>query len=105
VSYLFVSKTQQNNPVHYINHGDCRIGFFRGFSTQDEVEMLKQIDEIKRENSLKCNARRVILFDFYKAELGHDYGRTLLSYCSLDNDKKIVSCDNYYYTNWRVDEK
>ncbi|MCU6336881.1 winged helix-turn-helix domain-containing protein [Enterobacter quasiroggenkampii] len=80
----------------------CVIKNIQDLSTADKLIMKKQAEEILLENKLSCNDDRVVFFDRYKLLSDDNYGRTLLSYCSVSDNGGIVSCDSYYYQNWRL---
>jgi len=99
VFYLINSKENELDSPKIKN---CLIKSIQDFSAADQLTMKRQAEEILLENNLTCNSQRVVFFGRYKLLSDNNYGRTLLSYCSLNGRGDIISCDNYYYQNWRL---
>lgn len=88
---------------YYINDNGCEIGLVVHFTKEDQNNIIKQIREIFIENNLTCSRSRVVFFDVNKSLSGPDYGRALLAFCTKNDTGKIISCENYYYKNWRAE--
>lgn len=80
----------------------CVVNNVQNMGHNEKQQEEKEIIKILKENNLICNDKRVIFFDRYRMLSDENYGRTLLSYCTLNDSDVIVMCDNYYYRNWRV---
>ncbi|CAI1890406.1 DNA-binding transcriptional activator CadC [Serratia ficaria] len=90
-------------PVYSILAGGCELVLLKNMDETDRNLMNKQIKIILRENKLPCDSNRRLYFDNMTSYSTQNYGRTLLSYCHLGNDREVISCDNIYYINWRVE--
>jgi hypothetical protein len=65
--------------------------------------MDKQILQILSENHQPCDPGRRFYFDKMTSLTTKNYGRTILSACKLNTSGHIISCDNFYYMDWRVE--
>ena len=81
--------------------GGCEAVIIQGLDVFEQKSLDKQILEILKENNQSCVSGRRIYFDKNTAFTTKDYGRTILSACNLNSSGHIVSCDNFYYLDWR----
>ncbi|AMG56712.1 winged helix-turn-helix domain-containing protein [Pantoea vagans] len=82
--------------------GGCEAVIIQGLDVLEQKSLDKQILEILKENNQACVPGRRIYFDKNTAFTTKDYGRTILSACNLNSSGHIVSCDNFYYLDWRM---
>lgn len=82
--------------------GGCEAVIVQGLDVFEQKSLNKQIFEILKENNQSCVPGRRIYFDKNTSFATADYGRTILSACNLNNSGHIVSCDNFYYLDWRT---
>lgn len=104
VIYFLVKMTSYNfDDVAFYTEEGCEIGFPAHTTSDDRALFFTQIKEILKENFLTCNKSRVVYFYFNKAIAGKDYGRSIMAFCTKGDNQRIISCENYYYRNWRVE--
>lgn len=103
ITRLLYQLDNKRQGFYYINDNECEIGLVVHFTKEDQSNIIKQIREILVENNLICSRSRVLFFDVNKSLSGPDYGRALLAFCTRDDIGKIISCENYYYKNWRAE--
>lgn len=82
--------------------GGCEAVIVQGLDVFEQKSLDKQILEILKENNQSCVPGRRIYFDKNISFTTTDYGRTILSACNLNSIGHIVSCDNFYYFDWRT---
>lgn len=82
--------------------GGCEAVIVQGLDVFEQKSLDKQILEILKENNQSCVPGRRIYFDKNISFTTTDYGRTILSACNLNSSGHIVSCDNFYYFDWRT---
>lgn len=82
--------------------GGCEAVVFEGLDVIERQSIDKQILQILKENNQSCTAGRRIFFDKNNAFTPNNFDRTITSVCKLDNDDHIISCDNFYYLDWRM---
>lgn len=100
---LEVRINSDNTVFTFYTENGCQIGLKAHITSEDRKLILPQIKEILTENKLFCRKGRVAYFDFSKSIFGNDYGRAMLAFCTEGDNQKIISCENYYYRNWRVE--
>ncbi|MBJ7221531.1 MULTISPECIES: winged helix-turn-helix domain-containing protein [unclassified Brenneria] len=88
-------------PVNDVLQGDCNVTYLKNMDSKDREAIDKQIVKILDENKLQCGKNRKIIFDNYTSYSTQSYGRTMLSFCQLGIKNDIISCDNFYYYDWR----
>lgn len=103
VTFWMLRPDDDSNGFTFITEQQCKIGLPRHLSVEDQNVILKQVKEIIVENKLSCTEQRIAFFDFYKSVAGQDYGRAVLALCVKGDNGKIISCENYYYRNWRAE--
>lgn len=103
VTFRMLRPDDDSNRFTFITEQQCEIGLPRHFSVEDQGVILKQAKEIMVENKLSCNEQRIAFFDFYKSVAGQDYGRAVLALCVKGDNGGVISCENYYYRNWRTE--
>lgn len=82
--------------------GGCEAVIILGLDVFEQKSLDKQILEMLKENNQSCVPGRRIYFDKNTAFTTKDYGRTILSTCNLNSSGHIVSCENFYYLDWRM---
>jgi DNA-binding winged helix-turn-helix (wHTH) protein len=82
--------------------GGCEAVIVQGLDVFEQKSLDKQILEILKENNQSCVPGRRIYFDKNTSFTTTDYGRTFLSACNLNSSGHIVSCDSFYYLDWRT---
>ncbi|MFE0587297.1 winged helix-turn-helix domain-containing protein [Pantoea vagans] len=93
---------EKNSSMSTIKlEGGCEAVIVQGLDVFEQKSLDKQILEILKENNQSCVSGRRIYFDKNTAFTTKDYGRTILSACNLNSSGHIVSCDNFYYLDWR----
>lgn len=61
-----------------------------------------QIQEVIKENNQTCDASHRFYFDNNTSFTTHNYGRTILSSCEINRAGHVISCNNFYYLDWRM---
>lgn len=82
--------------------GGCEAVIIQGLDVFEKASIDKQILQMLRENNQSCEPGRRIYFDKNTAFTTTNYGRTILSACNLNSRGHIISCDNFYYLDWRM---
>lgn len=82
--------------------GGCEAVIIQGLDVFEKQSLDKQILQMLRENKQSCVPGRRIYFDKNPSFNTTNYGRTILSACNLNSDGHIISCDNFYYLDWRM---
>ncbi|TCT87657.1 DNA-binding winged helix-turn-helix (wHTH) protein [Gibbsiella quercinecans] len=101
--YLVIKAGKQEiAPVSISLAGGCRVVFLEGGDSPAEPELKNQIQQMMRENHQTCDSSLRLYFDKNTAFSPQNYGRTLISFCKLDNSGNVISCDNVYYLDWRM---
>jgi len=102
--YFTISESaEKNSSMSTIKlQGGCEAVIIQGLDVFEQKSLDKQILEILRENDQSCVPGRRIYFDKNTSLTTTDYGRTVLSACNLNSSGHIVSCDSFYYLDWRM---
>jgi len=101
--YLLVHAAQKKSEQTTLQlKGGCEAVLLKGLDVIERQSIESQIMEILKENNQSCIAGRRIYFDNNTAFTPTNYGRTILSACNLDERGRIISCDNFYYLDWRM---
>jgi len=104
VPVLFFYHADSNKQsLNVVTYDGCQIGLLGHFTPADRTFIYGQVREIMVENKLLCGKDRSLFFGFNKSNAGQDLGRTFLAFCIKGDNKRLISCDNYYYRNWRVE--
>jgi len=82
--------------------GGCEAVFIQGLDVFEKKSLSKQILQMLAENNESCVPGRRIYFDKNTAFSTTNYGRTLISACNLNGSGHIISCENFYYLDWRI---
>lgn len=82
--------------------GGCEAVIIQGLDVFEQKSLNNQILEILKENNQPCTPGRRIYFDKNPSLTNTSYGRTILSACNLNSSGHAVSCDNFYYFDWRM---
>ncbi|ATA24650.1 hypothetical protein BIY26_06235 [Brenneria goodwinii] len=88
-------------PVNSTFQENCNVTYLKNADSKDREAINQQIIRILRDNKLQCDKNRRIIFDNYTSYSTQSYGRTLLSFCQLGIKQEIISCDNFYYYDWK----
>lgn len=99
---LLPSPDPEITPVTITLTGGCDVVLLQGLDAADRPALDKQILQMLSENHQTCDTSRRIYFDNNTSFTPQNYGRTLLSSCRLNSDRHIISCDNFYYLDWRM---
>lgn len=83
--------------------GGCEVVLLQGADIIERQSQDKQIHQILSENNQSCEPGRRLYFDKMTSLTTKNYGRTILSACKLNDSGHIISCDNFYYMDWRVE--
>lgn len=101
--YIFIHPAQKNSGLTTVPlAGGCEAVLLKGLDVVERESIDQQILQMLRENNQSCSAGRRIYFDKNTAFTTTNYGRTMLSACNLDERGHIISCDNVYYLDWRM---
>jgi len=101
--YIARQPAEKNSIISTIKlEGGCETVIVEGLDVFEQKSLDKQILQILKENNLLCMPGRRFYFDKSTSFTSTDYGRTVLSACNLNSSGHIVSCNNYYYFDWRV---
>lgn len=90
------------SPVRSMIDDKCAVIYLQNIGPEDRRKVNKQVSEILRENHLQCDNSRLVLVDNNISDSTTNMGRTLLSFCRLGSDNKVVDCQNFYYYDWRI---
>ncbi|WP_428944973.1 winged helix-turn-helix domain-containing protein [Pantoea sp. FN060301] len=102
--YLFISFTEREMPASTIElAGGCEVVLLEGLAVAERPSVDKQILQMLRENHQTCDSAHRIYFGNYTSFTPQNYGRTMLSSCKLNSGGHVISCDNFYYLDWRMD--
>lgn len=82
--------------------GGCEAVIIQGLDVFEQKSLDKQILEILKENNQSCVPGRRIYFDKNTSFRTTNYGRTIVSACNLNSSGHIVSCESFYYLDWRT---
>lgn len=99
----FYHADSNKQSLNVVTYDGCQIGLLGHFTPADSKFIYGQVREIMVENKLVCGKDRTLYFGFNKSNAGPDLGRTFLAFCIRGDNKRLISCDNYYYRNWRVE--
>lgn len=97
------SSEQEISPVSISLPGGCKAVFIAGLDPNERGSVTKQILQMLSENHQSCDASRRFYFDRNTSFNPQNYGRTILSSCKLNDSGHVISCDNFYYLDWRLD--
>lgn len=97
------SSEQEISPVSVSLPGGCSAVFVAGLDVGERESVKKQILQMLKENHQSCDASRRLYFDKNTSFNTQNYGRTILSSCRLNDSGHVISCDNFYYLDWRLD--
>ncbi|CAG8924518.1 UNVERIFIED_ORG: DNA-binding winged helix-turn-helix (wHTH) protein [Pantoea allii] len=102
--YFTISEpAEKNSSMSTIElQGGCEAVIVQGLDVFEQKSLDKQILEILKENNQSCVPGRRIYFDKNTSFTTTNYGRTILSACNLNSRGHIISCDNFYYLDWRM---
>lgn len=101
--YIARQPAEKNSIISTIKlEGGCETVTVEGLDVFEQKSLDKQILQILKENNLTCMPGRRFYFDKSTSFTSTDYGRTILSACNLNSSGHIVSCNNYYYFDWRT---
>jgi len=101
--YAVFHSSQQSSGFSTVKlQGGCEAVIVQGLDVIERQSIDKQILQMLRENNQSCRAGRRIYFDKNTSFTTTNFGRTILSACNLDSDGHIISCDNFYYLDWRM---
>ncbi|MGC0837740.1 winged helix-turn-helix domain-containing protein [Pantoea agglomerans] len=102
--YFTISEpAEKNSSMSTIElQGGCEAVIVQGLEVFEQKSLDKQILEILKENNQSCVPGRRIYFDKNTSFTTTNYGRTILSACNLNSRGHIISCDNFYYLDWRM---
>ncbi|MEE3660372.1 winged helix-turn-helix domain-containing protein [Brenneria sp. g21c3] len=101
---LQFSNTLQGREIEPVNatfQENCHVTYLKNTDSKDREAINRQIVKILHDNQLQCDKNRRIIFDNYTSYSTQSYGRTLLSFCQLGIKQEIISCDNFYYYDWK----
>ncbi|MDW8847663.1 winged helix-turn-helix domain-containing protein [Erwinia sp. MMLR14_017] len=102
--YLKLNASEQEiSPVSATLPGGCSVVFLEGLNVSESQKLDKQILQMLSENHQTCDSSRRLYFDKNTAFSSQNYGRTTLSSCKLNDRGQVISCDNFYYLDWRLD--
>lgn len=82
--------------------GGCEAIIIKGLDVFEKQSLDEQILQILKDNHQSCVLGRRIYFDKNVSFNATDYGRTILSACNLNSRGHIISCDNFYYLDWKM---
>lgn len=91
------------SPVAVQLQAGCEVVFLNGLDENERQPLEKQILQMLSENQLVCAPDQRIYFDKNTAFTPRNYGRTVLSSCKLNSRGHAISCDNFYYLDWRME--
>lgn len=102
--YFTISEpAEKNTSMSTIKlQGGCEAVIIQGLDVFEQKSLDRQILEILRENHQACVPGRRIYFDKNTSFATTNYGRTIISACNLNSSGHIVSCDSFYYLDWRT---
>jgi DNA-binding winged helix-turn-helix (wHTH) protein len=104
IAFMFISQdftSKEIKPVSIMLPDGCEVVFLKQSTKTEQQLLLKQAAGIVSENGMVCDSHTRIYFVNYTSFSIKNLGRTLAAYCKLDNKRRIVSCDNFYYKEWR----
>ncbi|MGK3143643.1 winged helix-turn-helix domain-containing protein [Pantoea sp. C2G6] len=94
---------EQNIPMSTLKlEGGCEAVLVQGLDVIERQLLDKQILQILKENNQSCTPGRRIYFDKNNSFSTTNFGRTIVSACNLNSSGHIISCDNFYYLDWRI---
>lgn len=103
IYYTLVHSGLDNNEFSTIKlEGGCEAVLFSGLEVVESETINRQIQQILKKHNQSCKPGRRIFFDMNTASLPNNFDRAILSACNLDNTGHIISCNNFYYLDWRV---
>jgi DNA-binding winged helix-turn-helix (wHTH) protein len=74
----------------------CPIFYTKSIRTEDKSIILEKINNILVSNKLNCTKSNVIIYGDDIGSISKKNRRTLLSFCTLNDNKNFSSCENYY---------
>ncbi|WP_370881478.1 winged helix-turn-helix domain-containing protein [Pantoea anthophila] len=103
IFYILMFRVHQTSELSVMKlEGGCEAVLLKGLDVSERQSINRQIVEILKENHQSCTAGRRFYFDKNTSFTTTNFGRTILSACNLDNRGHIISCDNFYYLDWRM---
>lgn len=94
---------EKRSPMSTIKlAGGCEAVILQGLDIFEKNSVSKQMLEILKENNQSCVSGKRLYFDKNPSIDTDNYGRTILSACNLDSQNHIISCENFYYLDWRM---
>jgi DNA-binding winged helix-turn-helix (wHTH) protein len=101
--YWTIRSAEQMLPTTTIKlEGGCEAVLLHGLDVLERKSLNQQIQEIIKENNQSCDTSHRFYFDNNTSFTTHNYGRTILSSCKIDSGGHVISCDNFYYLDWRM---
>lgn len=82
--------------------GGCEAVLLHGLDVLQRQSLNTQIQEVIKENNQTCDASHRFYFDNNTSFTTHNYGRTILSSCEVNSTGHVISCNNFYYLDWRM---
>jgi len=102
-SYFNLHKGNEDfSPATLTLTGGCQAVLMQGFDKGEQQTLEKQLLQMLRENHQTCDANLRIFFDRNTSFTTRNYGRTILSSCKLNSSGHVISCNNFYYIDWRM---
>ena len=81
--------------------GGCEVVLLKGLDDIERQPVIRQLLGIIKENNQPCVTSRRFYFDNNTSFTTSHYGRTMLSSCKINSHRDIITCDNFYYLDWR----
>lgn len=104
IAFMLISHDFTNEgikPVSIMLPDGCEVVLLKPSTKTEQQLLLKQAAGIVSENGMICDDHTRIYFVNYTSFSIKSLGRTMAAYCKLNNKRRIVSCDNFYYKEWR----
>lgn len=103
-SYLNIHRGDEDvTPVTLNLKGGCQAVLMQGIEENEQPVLEKQLLQMLQENNQTCDADSRIYFDRNTSFSTRNYGRTILSSCKLNSQGHVISCNNFYYIDWRME--
>jgi len=103
IYYILIASAPDNSDFSTITlEGGCEAVLFEGIDVIEHQSIGKKILQILKKNNEACTAGRRVFFDTNTASNPNNFDRTILSACNLDSQGHIISCNNFYYLDWRM---
>jgi len=104
ILYSFISHDFTNkdiSPISMMLPGGCEIISLKKTDESEKQVMIKNALSSLTDNGIKCSNNGRVYFISYTSFTTKDLGRTMVAYCKTNNERRIISCDNFYYKEWR----